>query len=582
MDNHEPGNSVQHLDRILRSRAALLAPPLVLAACLLLWAAEVLNWDEWLIWADVLEKLQGGTFGPLDLIVQNNEQRSAIVRLLGLAFFPLFRLDRAPELAMIFLMAAGCVFLAARLYRQSFPETQDRRALAVFSLLGFSLVQWETFSVGINTSVVLPVLGLWAGVCLAWGKERLSWARLAGLALLGLLPSFSFANALFSWPCLAPLVALRAGSRRRAWTMTVLWLAFGALVWVAYFTGYAKPGHHPPLFATLLSPVSLGTYFVAYLGGALAVDRNLLPLALLAGAFALFALAVLVRAAWKGGDEARASLWPWLCVAAFTLLTASATAVGRSGFGPAQALASRYATFSSPLWMVLAVLFLQHGQRLAEPLRRWLGRGFLGCLALFLVSSLLAAIVLHNRKPRLERARQELYRLTKPEDLLAVFPDPAFVIAKAPLFLRLRAGIYRELLPLGEYRQGRPLEGWFAARPRDAMAGRVHGFFVQGAALGQDGRPVLFCAAGRIVGMGRVAESGGFELFLPENALPAGPQLLQASVLDSDGLTLRALNPVAGAGLVNQGRETTEFELERHFFVPWMRQAGSAPGAGGS
>lgn len=573
---------MEHLDRIVRSRAALFAPPLVLAACLLLWAAEVLNWDEWLIWADVLGKLRDGSFGPLDLLVQNNEQRSAVVRILGLAFFPLFRLHRAPELAAIFLMAGGCVFLAARLHRQTFGEALDRRAPVLFSLLGFSLVQWETFSVGINTSVVLPVLGLWAGVGLAWGRERLSWPRLACLALLGLLPSFSFANALFYWPCLAPLVALRAGPRRRAWAMTGLWLAFGALVWVAYFTDYARPPHHPPLFSALLSPVSLGAYFTAYLGGALAVDRNLLPLALLAGAFALFALVVLIRAAWQGGDEARRSLPPWLCVVAFTLLTASATSVGRSGLGVGQALASRYATFTSPLWMVLAVLYLQHGQRLAEPLRRWLGRGFLGCLALFLVSSLLAGIVLHDRKPRLERARQELYRLTRPEDLLAVFPDPAFVIAKAPLFLELRAGIYRELPPLAELRQGQPLEGWFAAQPRDLLGGRVHGFLIQGAALGQDGRPVLFCAAGRIVGLGRVAAGGGFELFLPESALPAGPQVLQAGILEAAGPTLRALAPAAGAALVNPGRETTEFDIERNFFAPWMRQGGGGRRSGGS
>lgn len=572
------------LNKALSWRAAPLIPPLLLAACLSFWAVDVLNWDEWLIWTDVLRKLQAGSLGPADIILQNNEQRSAIVRVLGLAFFPWFRLARWPELACTFLMAAGCVLLAWRLLLRSGWSAADRRPLALFSVLGFSLLQWETFSVGINTSVLLPVLSIWAGACIATGGARLSAPRIALMALAGLPASFSFANGLFYWPCLAPLIALRRmeaapAARSRAVLATGLWLCFGALVWAAYFHGYVKPGHHPSILRALEAPHMLVGYVLTYLGGALAGDRTLQPLALLAGAFALGALGVLKLALWRtrrndGGKTLR-TLAPWLCVACFSLLTAGATAAARGGFGLGQAQESRYASFSSPLWMVLCALWFLLEARLNAGARRWLSRGFTLCAALFAVSTVLAAVVLHNRAPRLELARQELYSLTQPQNLREVFPDPAFVIANMPLFLELRAGIYRRLPPAADYAPGARTPGELTAASRTLLSGRVPGFLLRGTAPGNAGAPLLVLAAGKARAMGLVGPDERFELFVPENALPAGRQTLEAFVLAADGRTLCPLGPEDGLILDNPGRQVSRFELDTRFFVPGLTQAGA-------
>ena len=53
--------------RILSSRPAALLPPALLLFCLGLWAVDVFIWDEWIIWAHVLEKLNHGLFGLADL-----------------------------------------------------------------------------------------------------------------------------------------------------------------------------------------------------------------------------------------------------------------------------------------------------------------------------------------------------------------------------------------------------------------------------------------------------------------------------------------------------------------------------------
>ena len=557
----------------LRSRLLLCLPPLLLGVCLLLWTVDVLNWDEWVIWTGLLEHLRDGSLSLLDIIRQQNEQRNAAARLIGLAFFPIFRGNRFPEYATIMLMACGCALLAAKLYRLTMPEPRDRRPLYVFSALAFSLLQWETFTFGINTSVLSPVLGLWAGVCLAWWTERLGLWRFGAMAACGVVSSFSFANGLFFWPCLAPLVALRAGSRRRAQVLTGLWLAIGALVWGLYFLHYAKPEHHPSPLLALRTPVALAGYFLAYLGGALVGDRNLLPVAILAGAFGLFLLVVVTRAAWRAGPESRARLWPWLAVAGFTLLSALATAVGRCGISLGQALESRYATFTSPLWMVLAALFAANRLRLGETLRRWCERGAALCVCLFLLSTVLAAIVLHNRYPRLEQAREELFRLTDPEALRVIFPDPAFVLARMPLFLECRAGIYRDVLPLGAYGSGAPVTGTVTAVPLDLVEGRVHGFLVQGTVPGRTEGELLVRAGDRVAGLGKIDPDGSWRLFVPESALPAGNVTLTVDLVPEEGTQLRPVGPAAGVALNNPGRVTREFHLARNFFVPGLTHA---------
>ncbi len=47
----------------------------------------------------------------------------------------------------------------------------------------------------------------------------------------------------------------------------------------------------------------------------------------------------------------------WLATMAFSLTTLAAVTLGRSGFGPKQALSSRYATYSIPLVVAVYVIF---------------------------------------------------------------------------------------------------------------------------------------------------------------------------------------------------------------------------------
>ena len=542
-----------------RSRFWVLVPPAVLLACLLLWGVDVLNWDEWIIWTRVLEKMRQGSFGLLDLAAQENEQRNLAARLIGLALLPAFGLNRWPEYLLNMLLAGACAFLAARLFRRVATDREPPALL--FSLLAFSLLQWETFSVGINSSVLLPVLGIWLGSVLAWAGPPTA-PRMAGLALVGVLPSFSFINGLFFWPCLWPLLLGRAetGAQRRL--ALLAWPLLGALVWAAYFAGYQSPGHHPSALAALASPLRLAGYFLAYLGGAVVSDRNLLPLAVLTGGFSLVLLTMLLRAAAR--QDAWRTALPWLPVIGFGLCSALATAVGRSGFGLGQALESRYATFSSSYWMALAGLYFLLNTELPARTRTWLRRGLACCLALFALSTILSAIVLRNHGLRQEAARQELYRLADASALQAIFPDPAYLASRLPLFLEKRLGPYHFLRPPAEYQRQSETAGTFQAAPGAGPADRGCGLRVSGQLDRAATLPVLFEAGNTLAGVAMSDGQGRFELFLPDTALPLGPLTLQALVLEQN--TLRPLRPEAGASAVNTPCDV-EFHVDKKFLA---------------
>jgi len=558
------------LNPLFRSPVAALAPPLVLTLCVWLWAVDVLNWDEWLIWAGVLQKLQAGALTLADLAAQQNEQRNLAARLFGLLLLPAFGLNRLAECALNILLA-GCSFLLVRrLYAKTAQPDSAPAPLLAFSLLSFSLLQWETFSVGINSSVVLPPLGMWTGAVLATPHKSgkpFTWTRLTLMIMVGLIPSYSFVNGLFYWICLAPLVALNAEGKGRKLAMTALFALAGALVWASYFHGYTSPPHHPSPLLALIRPLMLGGYLLAYLGGALTGDKNLLPLAILAGCAALGLLLLFLRTELRQGWQGAREKAPWLAVAAFSLLSALATAAGRSGFGMGQALESRYATFSTPLWLVLVSLYCLRGQSLGLRTELLVRRTLASCLALFLLSSALSAIVLHNRAPRLAEARAELLRCTNPEKLEAVFPDPAYVIRALPLFLRQRAAMYRSIRPLTDYVQAQTPGGGFELRPAMGVSGRVCGYLFSGQRVDGQAGLVLLALPERIAAVARADAGGSFALFVPDNALPAGGCTLRALALGADGRTLNPLEPEDGTLLVNTPCPPPALNVEKYFYV---------------
>ncbi len=115
---------------------------------------------------------------------------------------------------------------------------------------------------------------------------------------------------------------------------------------------YQKPPHHPSPFDAFKVPAEFLAYFGNYMSGPL--GRTAKVGAAIVGAFLTLGAVALVR------HRRRPELVaPWIAIGAFAGANAFITDVGRVGFGPAQALESRYVTIALlmsvapvPLWIL--------------------------------------------------------------------------------------------------------------------------------------------------------------------------------------------------------------------------------------
>jgi len=227
------------------------------------------------------------------------------------------------------LSIAGICLLAWAQFRRAVPAP-------LFAAAGFLLLQLSYFQAALMASAALPNIGVvcFSLACLHFATRE-SAAQGAAGAAFGVAAAGSQANGLFALP-MAAAACLASGRRTRGAMLALL----AALLWGAYFLGYAHPPGHPSVTAGLRDPLAALELFLVVLGGV--VPGLYLPMA--AGGAILAGLGWLtVRGAWRAFPAA--GLW-----VAFLLLSAAAAAAGRVGFGVFWA--SRYAVYSSTLLVV--------------------------------------------------------------------------------------------------------------------------------------------------------------------------------------------------------------------------------------
>jgi hypothetical protein len=171
--------------------------------------------------------------------------------------------------------------------------------------------------------------------------------------------TFSSANGVLCWLVLAPaLFAARKRLSVSVWRWLALWASGLALSVAVYAYGYRGPASHPSTSEALRHPFDGLAYFVALLGGPLAIGRRQLAVALFVGACALaaYALACAYLLKWRADRALLQRVTPWMLLGAYSLGTAALVTAGRVGFGVAQSQSSRYTTFS--LYLLVALVYL--------------------------------------------------------------------------------------------------------------------------------------------------------------------------------------------------------------------------------
>ncbi len=421
------------------------------------YSVDVLVKDEWDLVIPVA-KFCEGTFTWADLWFRQNEHRMV----LPLAFWvPFIRLTRwakpwpvVPDVVLVvtwFLLVAFHLRSTARRLAQK-PVAWY---LPLLAILLFSLLPREIWVENVGMSVRLAALA--ATAVFFWlTAEPLGWPKVWAAIAASAAASFSFGNGLVIWPvgCLPLAVADLKFPRKAAYL--AVWLAAAGLVYLAYAADFRFNPEHPLWKFGLEHPLAFVEYFFAYLGG---------PGSRLAGAWTGFAaVAVFLGAAlWlraSGAVRLRVML-PYLLLGLFGIANALWTAMGRAGFGVAQAVSPRYAVHASFLWLAdIALLYLlfQTGlpagglARLLEK-DRFYARAWVSLLIALVMAFSLAFTSLGAYRdywrflPWVERARAEILseRGTYDEEVLrALHPWPWYVAERIPYLKKHGLSVFRE------------------------------------------------------------------------------------------------------------------------------------------
>ena len=269
------------------------------------------------------------------------------------------------------------------LLRGTFDNRVALVLLTLDSLLLFSLSQAENWLWGFQTVWFLATTCLYATLW-ALHKSPLRVWLFTLAAAFAYIASFSSLFGLNVWPSGAIVLLSASGVRK---FFLAVWLSLAAIAAALYFRQYIFfsqsniPGynHHPDAGTYLV-------YFLGYLGAPLAGWAGSIPSAIVGG-FGLLSLSL--TASWLLGPMSsqvpRQRVLPWLALGVFALLCALMTTIGRVGFGTDQALAGRYITLSTTLWVSLLSLgtLLVAGRSATKTLRVLLAAGLVAGVVLF-------------------------------------------------------------------------------------------------------------------------------------------------------------------------------------------------------
>lgn len=327
--------------------AVVLAAPVYILVMVCQYGSPVPYWDQW-EFVPTLEKMHAHQLTLADIWQQHNEHRIFFPRLVMVSLAAATGWNIWYELAANYVTACLTFILLFMMLRKTFAEGVPPWLLLAFSVIVFSPMQSENWLWGWQIQIFMTVLGT---VLSIWGIQRWpgAWKGLATGIAGAVLASYSFSNGLFTWVVVIPILALgRTWERKHL----VAWLCAFAAAAGLHFATYSLPVNHQPLGKFMEQPVEFAKYVLMYTGSPLGagIGRQ----AAVCSAVTIIMCIVLpfmLRKDRKRLDE----LLPWLALAAYVIIGASVTAIGRLGIGAGQAMSPRYITLASPLLLAAMV-----------------------------------------------------------------------------------------------------------------------------------------------------------------------------------------------------------------------------------
>jgi hypothetical protein len=325
-------------------------------------------WDEWVNTNS--EKVVQNLLAP------HNEHRIVVTRILNLIDLWFTHHTGVLKLVWILLFSLGHLLVLLALFKAAFPSSRLASQILLGSVgtaLFFSGFQYENFTWGFQTQFVGVFFFASAACALVAlavsrvGPQRTFLAILA--AFCALLCTGSMANGLLIWLILPPLAFLT----KLGWRWALGYALCGAIVWPIYLVGLDHSMHQglsassQSLSQFLMNPMGVVTHSLSYLGGQL--PNSLLTLhpfnaevkIIVVSAMGLLANLIFLVLTWqifRQKTTLRPASLALIFSAAFIILSAALTAMGRIEFGVTQSLSPRYGAGPAALWTIISGLVL--------------------------------------------------------------------------------------------------------------------------------------------------------------------------------------------------------------------------------
>jgi multisubunit Na+/H+ antiporter MnhC subunit len=387
--------------------------------------------DDWEM-APLIVKAHTGALTFSDIFNQQQEARTVIPKLIFIASTWRGEWDVRD---LMKLSVACCILTALGIYvllrRARLPVALTALCFWAACALIFSPTQFELWLFASGFPSFVPALCLvaaWVVLGSGWSmRAKFSWC-----VLLAFVSTFTLAHGLLAWGLTLPVYLLTR--REDGWKRALgFWALIGAACAAIYFAGYAKP-RELPAFAPTVPLNDYAHFFLAFLGGPLALGNvaHPFPTALVVGVIvlALFAMMlVYVCVRWRHAALAE-RVAPFVALAFYSVCSAGLATLGRVGFGPRYALASRYVPFSLYLMVSLTILLcVVAGEMFVLERRPWVGRA----AATIAAAVLLSGAMLHQpafvRGVKILRNSAARYRLARTALLFSPVVDAPDLIA---------------------------------------------------------------------------------------------------------------------------------------------------------
>ncbi|MDD3926894.1 MAG: hypothetical protein PHT33_09575 [bacterium] len=419
-------------------------PAVVVLFFIKYFGANVAFADQW-DFVPFLEKMYTGHLSFGDFFAQHNEHRLIFPRAVMAVLALLTHYNNVAEMYFgLFVMClTGYVFFLV--YRRIFGTGESSLwAFVPISLLVFSLKQSGNILWGWQIQIFMLTFFFLAAVYLL---DTLNSSRnrflLALASAIG--ATFSFANGMMVWPVglLQLFLEGRAADVEKKnfyYRAAGIWGLTGIIVGLSYFHGYVKPTQHPSLLSILRSPMDFINYVLGSVGVPLAIGEFVLPV----GAVLLIGYLFLIPYYMKHYSTSRARIA--LPLILFSLISSLVMAVGRSGFGPEQALASRYVTIT---YLGIAGLYMAAFSFVREKKR--FSNFIYGFILLYVFFSMAIGYTMVLRATAVKATNYDImsyciknYRYQSDNALTNYYPAPDVVMDRASILERYRLNVFSE------------------------------------------------------------------------------------------------------------------------------------------